>query len=58
MTIKMVDEKKVRINITVNPSQYEIWKKEASHRDMSLSSFIRHCVTFYLRAVEKYKKSK
>lgn len=54
----MVDEKKVRINITVNPSQYETWKEEALHRDMSLSSFIRHCVTFYLRAVEKYKKSK
>lgn len=52
-----MEEKEITsITISIPKNQKELWLKEASDRDMSMSAFIRRAVSAYLFALNNRKK--
>ena len=52
-----MEEKEITsITISIPKSQKELWQKEASSKDMSMSAFIRRAVSAYLFALNNRKK--
>lgn len=52
----MAEKEISSITISIPKNQKELWQKEATDRDMSMSAFIRRAVSAYLFALNSRKK--
>ena len=52
----MVEKEITSITISIPKNQKELWQREATDRDMSMSAFIRRAVSAYLFALNSRKR--
>lgn len=54
----MPKKKDKKVMVSVTQDQFELWKKWANEKEISIPEFIRRAVTVYIKMLEKYNSKK
>lgn len=54
----MGKKKDKKVMVSVTQDQFELWKKWADQKEISIPEFVRRAVTVYIKMLEKYNSKK
>lgn len=46
-----------RVTVPLTESDFQLWKRYAEEREISLPEFVRRGITVYIRMLEKWKEN-